>query len=235
MSEKELTDKQRRVLAFVEDFLRERGFPPTLREIGDGVAVANVNAVRGHVSALEKKGYITRTPDKARSIRVVRSPSGLSRLKAGLHRVLRTDEGVLHRVVYALAWTTWRRRPYWTGPRRKWFAEAIEREFVEHGWRGVEVRIEPDHVAIVVEAWPNHSPEQVVRRCQGAARSVKRRHMRDFPRGRLWSKGYVATTDPGLLDEMLAVLLEEHPQPRSDSAESDGPPPADRRRESSQT
>jgi len=61
-----LTDQQEKVLATVEDYVARNGFPPTLREIGDALGLANVNAVRGHVSALEKKGYITKEPEKAR-------------------------------------------------------------------------------------------------------------------------------------------------------------------------
>ena len=50
-----LTAKQQKVLDFVDGHCRSRGFPPTLREIGEGVGLANVSAVRGHVTALEKK------------------------------------------------------------------------------------------------------------------------------------------------------------------------------------
>jgi len=187
------------------------------------------------LAALEKKGYISRSPDKARSIRVLQSPSALSRLKRKLHQLARTDEGVIHRVVYALGWTTWRLAPLLNGNRAKWLAAALEREAVEHGWTLTDKTIRPDRVLLTVQAWPNHSPDQVVRRFQSAARSVKRRHMRDFPRGWLWSKGYVATTDVSLLDEMLAALLAEQGQPQSDSAGADGPPQSDRRRESTQT
>ncbi len=224
MEQAELTQQQRKVLAYVERFSRENGYPPTLREIGEGVDIANVNAVRGHVTALERKGYITRTPEKARSIRVVDGPGGLSRLKRRVHKVLRTDEGVLHRVVYSLAWATWCRRSYWTGRRRQWLLAAFEREFLDRGWEVESLRIASDHVAVTLAVWPNHSPEQVVRRLRSAARSVKRRHMREFPRGRLWEKGYAVTTDPALLDDMLDELLQE--AARHDESAGEEPLPA---------
>jgi REP element-mobilizing transposase RayT len=224
MPQAELTDQQRRVLEAVDAFSREHGYPPTLREIGRAVDLSNVNAVRGHVSALVRKGYVQRTPDKARSIRVVGGPSGLSRLKRRIHEILRTDEGVVHRVVYALAWATWRRRPYWTGLRRQWLADAFQRECVEHGWKPAGIRIQPDHVAIVLQVWPNHSPEQVVRRLRSAARSVKRRHMRHFPRGWLWAKGYAAGTDPALLDELVAAVLEAQETQTPSTGGGGGPP-----------
>lgn len=211
MARKALTAQQQRVLQFVEDFIRQRGFPPTLREIGQALGLPNVNAVRGHVAALERKGYLTRTPEKARSIAVVTAPSALSRLKRRLHEVLRTDEGVLHRVVYGLAWTTWRRRAFLAGRAGQLLAEAFEREMLEHGWQGSELRVEPDHVVVVVATRPNHSAELTVRRFQAAGRALKRRRRGEFPAGRLWGKGYVATTDLELLQPLVAQLLEQQP------------------------
>ncbi|MHC4570346.1 MAG: LexA family protein, partial [Planctomycetota bacterium] len=93
-------------MEFVVEYLSERGFPPTLREIGDGTGLSNISAVRGHVMALEKKGYIRKDPDKARSIRVLRSPSAFSKLKRQLHEFARTDEGVLHKIVYGVGLAT---------------------------------------------------------------------------------------------------------------------------------
>lgn len=202
-----LTDQQEKVLATVEDYVARNGFPPTLREIGDALGLANVNAVRGHVSALEKKGYITKEPEKARSIRVVHSPSGLSRFKRKLHEVFGTDAGVLHRVVYGIAWTTWRRAPCLTGPRCAGLEEAFQREAVEHGWRLLDLRIKPDLVVLVVEAWPNHSPELTVRRFRAAGQKTVAHHGGGSPGGKFWAKGYVATTDLALLDELVARLL----------------------------
>ena len=127
----------------------------------------NVNAVRGHLAALEKKGYINRSPDKARSIQVVPKPSALSRAKRKLHEVFRTDEGVYHRVVYGIAWTTRGKAPLLVGPKVEQLSAALDREAIEHGWTLLEKRIEPNHVVAIVETWPNHSPE---RRCAGFSR-----------------------------------------------------------------
>jgi len=143
MSQAGLTQQQQKVLVFVREYSRRHGFPPSLREIGQGIDVVNVNAVRGHVSALERKGYIARTPEKARSLRVLEGPSRLSRLKRRLHQALGTNEGVLHQVVYGLAWATWRRRPHFVGQRRGWLAEALQGELIERGWQGLDIRIEP--------------------------------------------------------------------------------------------
>lgn len=219
MDGRPLTIQQQNVLEFIERFGAQHGYPPTLREIGEAIGLANVNAVRGHVEALEKKGHITRTPDKARSIQLVHKPSALSHVKRKLHEVFKTDEGVLHRVVYGVAWTTWRRMPLLTGPRVDWLKQAFEREAVEHGWTIVDCRIEPDHVAIVVETWPNHSPEKTVHRLQSASKAVRRKHTHDFPGEPLWGKGYAVTTSLDLLESLVTRLLvdQEPPQQKEGS------------------
>jgi hypothetical protein len=211
---KPLTQQQRKVLAFVESHSDRQGYPPTLREIGEAVDLVNLNAVRGHLAALEKKGYISKAPDKARSIRVLHSPSALSRFKRKLHQLARTDEGVIHRVVYALGWTTWRLAPLLNGNRAKWLAAAFEREAVEHGWTLMDKTIRPDRVLLTVQAWPNHSPALVVRRFQSSGNALKRRRSKEFPAGRLWGNGFAVTTDPELLDELLSRLLEEQTDQR---------------------
>jgi REP element-mobilizing transposase RayT len=206
---KQLTEKQRTVLDFVGRYARQHGFPPTLREIGQALGLPNISAVRGHLEALEKKGYITKDPDKARSIRVVRAPSVLSWFKRKLHEFARTDEGVLHRVVYGLALATRGRRACFAGRRRAWMNEALQRRAVEHGWTLLDTRIEPDHVVLVVEVWPNHSPELVAARVRQVGSAVRRRHPNDFPQGRLWATGYAVATDLGRLDEIVAQFLSE--------------------------
>ena len=205
---KALTAKQDTVLCFLDAFSQSHGFPPTLREIGDAIGLANINAVRGHVAALAKKGYITKSDDKARTIQIVHTPSSFSRLKEGIHKILGTDKGVFHRVVYGLAWKTWQRKQYLGGPEAERMSEAIEREAVERGWTIIEKRIEPDHIVVVVETWPNHSPETVVRRFRDASHAVIA-HPSSLQGGKLWSRGYAATTDLEILDELVARLLSD--------------------------
>lgn len=209
MADRPLTKKQANVLEFVAAYSRQNRYPPTLREIGQSVGLSNVNAVRGHVTALEKKGYIVREPEKARSIRIVRLPSPLSRFKRKLHRLARTNEGVFHRVVYGLVLVTGGRRRLFAGWGRRKIDEAIEHEVVEHGWTLLQKTIGPDHILLVVETWPNHSPEQTVRRFRAAGRALKHRHPKRFP-GRFWARGYAVTTDLELLEELRDRLLDQH-------------------------
>jgi len=219
---KPLTDKQKQVLEHVESYSSQNGFPPTLREIGKAVGLSNVNAVLGHLTALEKKGYLSRTPDTARSIRVLQSPSAMSRLKRKLHEVARTNDGVTHEIVYGLAWTTWKRQPFLAAEAGRWIGEAIEAEALEHGWTIIDRKIEPDHVVLVVRVWPTHSAAQVIRRFQAAGNAVRRRRKRYLPAGSLSGKGYAATTDMTMLDESISRLLEDK-QETTDAQADEGP------------
>lgn len=204
-----LTHRQRTVLDFVGEYRRRQGFPPALREIGEGIGLQNISAVRGHVTALLKKGYITKEDNKARSIRIVHSLSVFSKIKRRLHGFARTDQGVLHKVIYGVGLATGERRRHFVGDRYRWMDQALEQRAVEHGWRFLRKQIEPDHIVLIVEVWPNHSPDLVAARISQAGNSVRRGHPKHFPGQSLGAKGYAATTNLGGLEEMVSELLQE--------------------------
>jgi repressor LexA len=64
-----LTPRQQQVLEFIRSSIRERGYPPTLREIGQHMGIRSTNGVNDHLRALEHKGYLTREDMKSRSLR----------------------------------------------------------------------------------------------------------------------------------------------------------------------
>ncbi|HUW61823.1 MAG TPA: transcriptional repressor LexA [Candidatus Bathyarchaeia archaeon] len=66
---RELTRRQGAILQFIVESIRDRGWPPTIAEIGQQFQIASTNGVNDHLVALEKKGYIERS-SKARGIRV---------------------------------------------------------------------------------------------------------------------------------------------------------------------
>lgn len=68
-----LTDRQRSVLAFIEQQIRQLGYPPTIREIGRHLGIKSTNGVNDHLKALERKGWIQRQDQKSRTLRVLRS------------------------------------------------------------------------------------------------------------------------------------------------------------------
>lgn len=63
-----LTDRQRKILNVIQDAVKDRGFPPTVREIADLVGLASPASVAHQLSALERKGFIKRDPNSPRAI-----------------------------------------------------------------------------------------------------------------------------------------------------------------------
>ena len=66
-----LTQRQRDILDFISSSIVERGFPPTLREIGEHFSIRSTNGVNDHLKALEKKGHLRREDLKSRAMRPV--------------------------------------------------------------------------------------------------------------------------------------------------------------------
>jgi len=64
-----LTDRQHQVLHYIRQSITERGYPPTLREIGAHMGIRSTNGVNDHLRALERKGYLTREDMKSRALR----------------------------------------------------------------------------------------------------------------------------------------------------------------------
>jgi repressor LexA len=69
-----LTKRQEQTLDFIRKSIRERGYPPTLREIGEHMGIRSTNGVNDHLRALERKGYLRREDMKSRALRVVDDP-----------------------------------------------------------------------------------------------------------------------------------------------------------------
>ena len=66
-----LTQRQREILDFISTSIDRRGYPPTLREIGEHFGIRSTNGVSDHLKALEKKGFLTREDLKSRAMRPV--------------------------------------------------------------------------------------------------------------------------------------------------------------------
>ncbi len=66
-----LTKRQREVLDYITASISERGYPPTLREIGEHFGIRSTNGVNDHLKALEKKGHLKREDLKSRAMRPV--------------------------------------------------------------------------------------------------------------------------------------------------------------------
>src|SRR5450631_2439500 len=71
-----LTQRQQMVLDFIKQSIVDRGYPPTLREIGARMGIRSTNGVNDHLRVLERKGYLTREDMKSRALR----PTGLAKV-----------------------------------------------------------------------------------------------------------------------------------------------------------
>jgi repressor LexA len=90
-----MTKRQRMVYEFIRDKIRNRGYGPTVREIGEQFGIASPNGVMCHLKALEKKGLITREPNMSRAIQLAVEPIE----ERGLPLRGRVAAGVLHEAV----------------------------------------------------------------------------------------------------------------------------------------
>ena len=66
-----ITQKQSEILEYMKNEILNRGFPPSVREIGEAVHLKSTSSVHSHLETLEKNGYIRRDPTKPRAIEIV--------------------------------------------------------------------------------------------------------------------------------------------------------------------
>nr|WP_240353806.1 transcriptional repressor LexA [Cohnella algarum] len=66
-----MSNRQTAILEFIKNEVRDKGYPPSVREIGEAVGLASSSTVHGHLDRLEKKGLIRRDPTKPRAIEIL--------------------------------------------------------------------------------------------------------------------------------------------------------------------
>src|SRR5438552_9212957 len=66
-----LTDRQEKILSFIERSIQDQGYPPTIREIGEQMGIRSTNGVNDHLKALERKGFLKREGLKSRALRPI--------------------------------------------------------------------------------------------------------------------------------------------------------------------
>lgn len=74
-AEAALSGKRRQILEFIAEQVRERGYPPSVREIGEAVGLTSSSTVHTHLQVLQREGYLRRDPTKPRAIVVRFEPS----------------------------------------------------------------------------------------------------------------------------------------------------------------
>ena len=86
MNQRSLTDRQRQVLDYIDTETRQRGFPPSVREIGQAVGLTSPSTVHAHLNSLQKLGYLQRDPSKPRAIKVCLDPISGAAVERGAVR-----------------------------------------------------------------------------------------------------------------------------------------------------
>ncbi len=90
----DLTDRQRQILNLITETVHARGYPPSVREIGQSVGLSSPSTVHSHLTALERAGYLRRDPSKPRAIEVIDDGSA----ETTLHRAPTRDVPLVGRI-----------------------------------------------------------------------------------------------------------------------------------------
>jgi repressor LexA len=90
----DLTDRRRQILDLISETVQNRGYPPSVREIGESVGLSSPSTVHSHLSELERAGYLRRDPSKPRAIEVIDDGSS----EASLHRAPTRDVPLVGRI-----------------------------------------------------------------------------------------------------------------------------------------
>lgn len=75
-----LTDRQQQVLDYIRDIVAERGYPPSVREIGEAVGLSSPSSVHAQLNSLVKAGAIKKDPSKPRAIVIVDEPATVTEI-----------------------------------------------------------------------------------------------------------------------------------------------------------
>ncbi|MHB8105744.1 MAG: LexA family protein, partial [Dehalococcoidales bacterium] len=79
---KKLSDKQRRIIKYIDRFLGDKGYPPSIRDIQRGCDISSTSVVDYNLNILESRGYIDRHADVSRGIRLLTKTQSTEKMVA---------------------------------------------------------------------------------------------------------------------------------------------------------
>ncbi|OAS13913.1 transcriptional repressor LexA [Paenibacillus oryzisoli] len=82
-----ISQRQLAIMEFIKSEVKDKGYPPSVREIGEAVGLASSSTVHGHLERLEKKGMIRRDPTKPRAIEILGLDGAESQFAVSVARV----------------------------------------------------------------------------------------------------------------------------------------------------
>mgnify|MGYP001617212388 CR=1 FL=1 len=211
-----LTKRQGDILEYIRQQIDNHQMVPSLMEIGHRFRISSPNGVRSHVLALEKKGYIKRPADKARSIQLMTPAPGLiARLVTSAKRKLWEKQNYYYYLPIFIGLSTCKGYPLFVGKYATDLEKKIRSVASNHSWEILELKIEPDRVTFGVIASPDHSVERIVRNLKNCTLTMQMKHPIYFHGKNVWASGFAASTDRRMLNE----LAERH---RAGAAGSEG-------------
>ena len=120
------------------------------------------------------------------------------------------DEHRVHLIVYHLVWTPKRRKAVLVGEIAKDCKAIIERKCEEKGWNVVELAIQPDHVHLFVQAFPDTAASEIVKECKGLTSFELRKkypaQLTKLPS--LWTRSFFAATAGNVSQETIKRYIE---------------------------
>lgn len=213
-----LTARQQEILTFIQARIAERAVAPTLMEIGERFRIPNPNGIRSHLLALEKKGYIQRTPDRARSIRLLHAPGQRATIITALKQKIWARQHYFAYLPITIACRTRKGYPFFQEKLAVELEQQLRRVCREHDWDIRKLEISADGFSITLLASPDHSPERIVRNLKNSTLAMGVCHPLHFHGKHMWAPGFAASTDP-LLVEALVLHHREASQQVSDRKE----------------
>lgn len=94
-----LSGRQQEILNYIRKCVHEKGYPPSVREIGLAVGLASSSTVHGHLERLQSKGFLRRDPTKPRAIELLQTNPGTNRPPTDHGVVIPTKDAVLAPIV----------------------------------------------------------------------------------------------------------------------------------------
>src|SRR5665647_3979466 len=94
----DITDRQRRILEAIRDSVTTRGYPPSMREIGEVVGLTSSSSVKHQLTALQAKGFLRQDPNRPRALEVVmpEDDADIVSLARASHAMTVDDDRVVH-------------------------------------------------------------------------------------------------------------------------------------------
>ena len=119
------------------------------------------------------------------------------------------DEHRVHLIVFHLVWTPKRRKAILVGDIAKDCKFFIEKKCQQRGWIILQLAVQPDHIHLFVQAWPETSASQIVKECKGLTSHELRVRYPDLKRRlpSLWTRSFFSSTAGNVSQETIQKYI----------------------------